>query len=265
MGFAAAAGWVLRRCLRRAGYEGPGHWLLFVGLPIVIAGVVYLADLRQPMMQYLLVITTLWLTMSDAVLALVAHRGVWERERRLGLRAASLLAGNAAYLGLTAAGRVLLILVTVVVLHRVQPQPVRAFSVLHGDGWPWINAAYVGGVLYLVALAGTAMGLAISACCGGVLRAQQWLACLLLAQILLTVQFAADPDPQHVVALEGPARVVHLAAHAAAAFWGHDLLKLADPPPGWGHIFVAVLWLASLIAAAITIAWVGLRVGRDAA
>ena len=49
------------------------------------------------------------------------------------------------------------------------------------------GAALVGATLYLTALTGTAMGLAISACCGCVLRAQQWLAYLMLAQILLTL------------------------------------------------------------------------------
>ncbi len=197
--------------------------------------------------------------MSDALLTVVSQLGVWERQRRLGLRPSSLLAGNGLHLTLTVATRVGLMVLTLVVLRRSAIDADDAL--IHGDGW---HALLDGTLLtlapLLVAAAGTAFGLASSASCKRELLAHQWLAFILLAQILLTAQTAYDPNPSHTFNATGAPRLVHQAAHLTAAHWGHDLLKLVgDPPLEFGALGRNVLFLALLSLVSLTIACIGLR------
>jgi len=251
-----------------------GETMLFWSLPVLIVAVVYLSGLRQPMMQYLIVVTTLWLAMSASILSIVAQRAVWERERHLGLRPLAYLAGCFLHHGKREVPRVLLTVLVAFSFHTFGSEAARFPSLYHGhhsvsamDWIDWSAWLMVGGALLLIALVGTAFGLAISACTSRLMTAQQWLACILLAQILLTVQLAHDTNHQQAFTGETPEMVVHKTSKATVILWGHDLLKIVGDSARWrGHIEheewrllrSGTLWLFVLFTTAMAIAWTGL-------
>ena len=101
----------------------------------------------------------------------------------------------------------------------------------------------------------------ISGLCRTAVLAQQVLALVLLAQILLSVQLAHQPNlSSQWESQDAASRLVGLAANVTATQWGHDLLKaIGDPPVRWSAAVVASAWLVALAFGSLLLAWLGLR------
>jgi ABC-type multidrug transport system ATPase subunit len=252
-----------KRLWRAVRDSGGLDWLIFALLPALIVGVIYAADLWQPMMLYLLILTTIWLSMSGGVQTFVQHRDVWEREKRLGLSPVDQGLGHFCYYGLLGVAQALIMVTTALVIGRLQPISEAALVERGADqvvaGW-MLTVIGVG----LTALAGTAFGLAVSAWARRQSQAQYWLAYILLAQILLTVQVAKDANFGHAFDGEGLAWLINGASALTASAWGHDLLKVAggtfanDSIFDWGVYVTGSLGLLGLTLVALLLAVLGL-------
>ena len=256
---------VWERLLRRDRQASLADRILFVLVPAAIVAVIYAANLRsQAMMQYLAVLTTLWLAMSGAVLSFVGHREVWQREKHLGLRPLDQALGSFFHHGLSGLGQALVIVLTAALLSWWRPYGDHLVGSIHAEAWvPWLLAT---GALGATALAGVALGLAISAWSRRSEQAQAWLAYVLLAHILLTVQVARDVNPHDTFESESRAStLVNALADLTVSAWGHDLLKVAGRTAGtsatlqWHAYLEALVHLLGLLLAGLTLAWLGLR------
>jgi ABC-type multidrug transport system ATPase subunit/pSer/pThr/pTyr-binding forkhead associated (FHA) protein len=187
--------------------DGRNLGLLVAQAPLV-AGLIGLSLLYGPAdvsyskpkntILFLLALVAVWFGCSNAVRELVKERTLFARERMVNLRVLPYVFSTVLVLGALAA-----------------VQCVLFYAIL--DGWfgipgrPWL--LLLG--MWLAALTGIVLGLAVSALVGTADRAMTLLPILLIPQVLFT-------SPAVQMDMEGPAGLV---ARAMPSWWAYDLLR----------------------------------------
>lgn len=223
----------------------PATLLLLVAQAPLIASLIVLAwsDAREtPTLHLFLCLAALWVGCMNACREIVKERPIVMRERRVGLMVTPyVLAKLCLQSGLNVAVAVSLV---GIVHHQVGLSGSRIALTI---------------VLWLVATAGTALGLAVSAAVDTSDKAVGLVPLVVLPQILFTRFFL----PGGTATGWG-----HRLENVTILGWGYDLfdrVRLFDADPHWGATFKALAALLALIGAlvAFTVAAVWADAGDD--
>ncbi len=194
---------------------------------------------RSAMLLFLLDVCCVWFGCNNAAKAVVGERPVYARERAAGQLISAFLTSR--LLTRAALATVQALLLSLVVWAACRP-----------PGFGWASA----GVLALLAVTGTALGLLLS-----VFAATEEVAVALVPLVLIPQIILADA----LVELEGPARL--LGRGLITAYWGYRALvgglpdtlagyvRPASPSMGWAALAVLLHAAAFAAAAGIALWW----------